>query len=66
MTLVPASSLSRAELHMLGVNVVSAVREDRRHDLAAVNRSLDIHGEAVDELHTTPEITVAGDRQAVA
>ena len=29
MTIVPASRLSRAEAQMLGVNVVSAIRNDR-------------------------------------
>ena len=29
MTIIPASSLSRAEARMLGVNVVSAIRHDR-------------------------------------
>ena len=65
MTIVPASSLSRAEMHMLGTNVVSAVREDR-HDLAAVNRSLDVHGEAVDELGLGPVTAAANDLEAVA
>ena len=66
MTLVPASCLSRAEMHMLGTNVVSAVREDGRHDLAAVNRSLDAHGEAVDELGPGPVTAAPHGQQAVA
>ena len=49
MTIVPASRLSPAEMNMLGTNVVAAVRLDR-WDLSAVNRSLEMHGEAVDEL----------------
>lgn len=66
MTLVPASSLSRAEMYMLGTNVVSAVREDRRHDLAAVNRSLQIHDAAVDELGPGPVTASAHGLEAVA
>ena len=65
MTLVPASCLSRAEMHMLGNNVVSAVREDRHH-LAAVNRSLSIHDPAVDELGPGPVIAAARGVGAVA
>ncbi len=49
MTIVPASSLSAAEIHMLGTNIVAAVQQDRS-ELSAVNRSLAIRGEAVDEL----------------
>ena len=41
------------EMHMLGNNVFPAVREDR-HNLAAVNRSLEIHDAAVDELGLGP------------
>jgi len=65
MTIVRASSLSRAELCMLGSNVLSAIHEDQ-HNLAAVNRSLHAHGEAVDQLEPTPEVTVAPGRTAVA
>ena len=64
MTIVRASSLSRAELCMLGNNVLPAVHEDRRHDLAAVNRSLHAHGEAVDELAPGPVIASANDLEA--
>ena len=49
MTVVPASSLSRAEMLMLGNNIAPRARHDRV-DLPAVNRSLDAHGEGVDEL----------------
>ena len=66
MTIVRASSLSRAEMHMLGNNVLPAVREDRRHDLAAVNRSLEIHDAAVDELGAGPVIAAACGQPAVA
>jgi len=66
MTIVRASSLSRAEMHMLGNNVLPAVREDRRHDIAAVNRSLDVHGEAIDELGSGPVTAAANELVAVA
>ena len=49
MTIVPASRLSRADLCRLGNNVESVVRRDRS-ELAAINRSLSIHSEAVDEV----------------
>jgi len=65
MTIVRASRLSRAELYMLGNNVLTAVREDR-HNLAAVNRSLHAHGEAVDQLEPGPVATAVPDQQAVA
>jgi hypothetical protein len=48
MTVIPISSLSQAEIHMLGTNVVSAARGDREID--AVNRSLAAHGEQVESL----------------
>ncbi|HAU39063.1 MAG TPA: hypothetical protein DCX07_15290 [Phycisphaerales bacterium] len=51
MTIVPASALSRADLHRLGNNVLPVVLRDsprgRSTDLDAVNRSLSVHGEAV-------------------
>ena len=46
MTVIPISSLSQAEIHMLGTNIVSAARRDREID--AVNRSLAIHDEQVE------------------
>jgi hypothetical protein len=49
MTIVPASRLSHADLCRLGNNVESVVRRDRS-ELAAINRSLAIHSEAVDEV----------------
>ena len=49
MTVVPASSLSRAEMLMLGNNIAPRARAERV-DLSAVNRSLNAHGEGVDEL----------------
>ena len=65
MTIVPASSLSRAEMQMLGNNVRPAVR--RAHTLiAAVNRSLKAHGEAVDKLLPSPTIFEEQDVPAVA
>jgi hypothetical protein len=56
MTVIPISSLSQAEIHMLGTNVVSAARHDG--EIAAVNRSLSIHDEQVDNLadHRSGEV----------
>jgi len=65
MTIVRASSLSRAELCMLGNNVLPAVREDR-HNLAAMNRSLHAHGEPVDDLEPGPVTAAVPEQQAVA
>jgi len=48
MTVIPISNLSQAEIRMLGTNVVSAARHDREID--AVNRSLLVHNEQVDNL----------------
>lgn len=48
MTLVPVSRLSVTELRMLGNNLTSRTRRDR--ELGAVNRSIAVHGEEVDEL----------------
>ena len=65
MKIVPASSLSRAEMLMLGNNVRPAVR--RAHMLvAAVNRSLKAHGEAVDKLLPSPTVFEEQDISAVA
>jgi len=50
---------------MLGNNVLPAAREDR-HNLAAVNRSLHAHGEAVDQLEPPLEVTADPGRTAVA
>ena len=68
MTIVPAKRLSRAEMFMLGNNVYPLVERDRRgqyqdQELAAVNRSLSIHGEFVDELIP---ITEAIDHRRIA
>ena len=59
MTVIPISNLSQAEIHMLGVNVVSAARHDREID--AVNRSLAIHDEQVESLvdHQPAELSAA-------
>ncbi len=65
MTIVPASSLSPAEMHMLGTNVVAAVRQDHS-DVSAVNRSLEMHGEAVDELTAIPPGASAPVRESAA
>jgi hypothetical protein len=48
MTVIPISSLSQAEIRMLGTNVVSAARNDREID--AVNRSLLVHDEQVENM----------------
>ena len=59
MTIVPAGSLSRAEAQMLGVNVVSAIRNDRLKRVA-------VHDEA-SEAPTIPVRREAPQgRQAVA
>ena len=50
MSVVPASSLSASDLHVLGNNVLAAVRHDRHEVLAAVNRSLAAHDESVPRL----------------
>ena len=59
MTVIPISNLSQAEIHMLGVNIVSAARVDREID--AVNRSLSIHDEQVEDLadHRPAELMTA-------
>ena len=50
-SIVEAAELTQDELRMLGTNVVHAVEHDGQDvDLDAVNRSLDIHDEGVDEL----------------
>ena len=51
MTVIPASVLSRSEMHRLGNNVLPAIKRDRRRtQIELVNRSLQACGEAVDEL----------------
>ena len=59
MTIVPAASLSRTEIRMLGTNVVAAVRNDRLKRVV-------VHDEAIE----APTIPVARDmsqgHQAVA
>ena len=49
-SIVEVAKLTQDELRMLGTNVVHAVRHDGEVELDAVNRSLDIHDEGVDEL----------------
>ena len=49
-SIVEAAKLTQDELRMLGENVVHAVEHDGEVELDAVNRSLDIHDEGVDEL----------------
>ena len=60
MTVIPISNLSKAEIRMLGTNVVSAARNDREID--AVNRSLLVHDEQVDNLtdHRPGELMATG------
>ena len=60
MTVIPISNLSQAEIRMLGTNVVSAARHDREID--AVNRSLLVHNEQVDNLidHRPVELVATG------
>ena len=48
MSIVSASSLSSAEMLLLGNNVLPHVRRER---LSAVNRSLSLHDEQVDRLY---------------
>ena len=60
MTVIPISNLSKAEIRMLGTNVVSAARNDREID--AVNRSLLVHDEQIDNLtdHRSCELMATG------
>ena len=48
MSIVSSSSLSSAEMLLLGNNILPQVKRER---LAAVNRSLAVCGEAVDRLY---------------
>ena len=59
MTVIPISNLSKAEIHMLGTNVVSAARGDREID--AANKSLSIHDEQIESLtdHKPAELIAA-------
>jgi len=59
MTVIPIAKLSQAEILMLGVNIVSAASGDREID--AVNRSLAIHDEQVEDLaeHGPAELMAA-------
>lgn len=50
MSVVRAVELQPEELEMLGENVVHAVANDGEAELSAVNRSLSVHDEGVDEL----------------
>ena len=56
MTIVPASSLSRSDMLILGNNVRPVVRRARTPLVDAVNRSLMAHDEAVDELRPSPAV----------
>jgi len=59
MTVIPIADLSQAEIRFLGTNIVSAARGDREVD--AVNRSLAIHDEQVEDLaeHEPAELMMA-------
>jgi hypothetical protein len=50
MTIVPVSLLSAADLALLGNNFAPRHRPARRVSVAAVNRSLALHGEQVARL----------------
>ena len=52
MTIVPISRLTHADMLRLGNNVLPAVLLDsqRQDELGAVNRSLAIHGECVEDV----------------
>jgi len=63
MTIVPASMLSRAEMHMLGANVVAAVRRERSPSTVE-SPSPDIPDSSVDE-HAVP-LAVSGARHQEA
>jgi hypothetical protein len=65
MTIVPASRLSRAEMRMLGNNVVSAVGKDRA-EVAVVPRSPAIPGEYVEDLSVQADAIPWVGRAAVA
>ena len=54
MSIVPSSALSASEMAGLGNNM-SAPRRRRHRQLAAVNRSLAAIGEAVAQLHRSPQ-----------
>lgn len=47
MSVIPVSRLCASDLACLGHNVGPAVRRDRE-DLAAINRSLAVHGEWIE------------------
>jgi hypothetical protein len=54
MTLIPINALTPADVRRLGTNVQTAAAEEHTH-LAALNRSLAAHGEALDrEPRCTP------------
>jgi hypothetical protein len=59
MTLIPIWQMSKAEIRMLGVNIVSAARAD--HEIDAVNRSVAIHNEQIESPidHKPAELTAA-------
>jgi len=50
MSIVPASALSSSELRSLGNNVAPAVRHDHEQ-IAAINRSLQVHDEHVERMY---------------
>ena len=65
MTIVPASMLSRAEMHMLGANVVAAVRREQPRSTAP-NPSPGVPAGSVDERAAPLAVTGAQSHQAVA
>ena len=48
-SLIRAVELLPEEVQMLGENVAHAIESDGAPELAAVNRSLAVHGESVDD-----------------
>ena len=65
MTIVPASRLSRAEMHMLGNNVAFAARQGSSRS-APVKRSLPIDDEGVEEPSVPAGMAPWAGREAVA
>jgi len=63
MSIVSASSLSCAELLLLGNNLLPHVKRER---LSAVNRSLSLHNEHVDRLYRRAGNTKAQRRARAA
>ena len=62
-SIVPAAKLTRSELRWLGGQVIHAVDHDGQ-ETTAVNRSIGVHDEAVDELAVP--VRVRGVRRAAS